>query len=192
MLQLEKKWLDQGSMVSIALHSCGHGNSRHALALPISSTPHPKPFIQGSWQCLGCGLHWPDCWTLRKWQHNLQGGMPVGDDGIERHVCITNIEGNTSREPTKTQRNKGKSVGNPYTLNCFVCHCYQFHGVQKQQTTSWWCLRCQMPLRRLDQSVENTIRTNSSLNKHIHSEDPVLGCLKKHARGTPVPKCLHI
>ena len=131
--------------------------------------------------------------TLRKWQYKLPRPMPVGDDEkIELHVHITNVDGNTSHEPNKTQRNKGKSAGHPYTLNCFVCRCYQFHGVQKQQTTSWWCSRCQMPLCRLDRSVDNTIRTNSCLDEHIHSEDAVLGCFKKHARGTPVPERLHI
>jgi hypothetical protein len=131
--------------------------------------------------------------TMRKWQYKLQRRMPaVDDEKAQLLVRITDSDGNTSREPTETQRNKGKSVGNPFTLNCFVCRRYLFNGVQKQQTTSWWCLQCQMPLCRADRSVKDTIRTTSCHDEHLYSDDAILGCFKKHARGTPVPDRLHI
>ena len=133
------------------------------------------------------------CDTLRKWQYKMQRRVPVGDDEKSQVlVRITDSDGNTSREPTEKQKNKGKTVGNPITLNCFVCRRYLLHGVQKQQTTSWWCCHCYMPLCRTNRSCEGTKRSLTCLDEHLLSQDPVLGCFKKHTRGTPVPEHLHI
>jgi hypothetical protein len=128
------------------------------------------------------------CANLRQWQYKLNRRVPLGDkEKTQKLVRILDAEGNTSRPPTSKQIDAGKTVGNPITLNCFVCRRYLVAGVQKQTTTSWWCVDCNMPICKADRG-----RSMSCLDEHMQSDDPVLGCFTKHVKGTPVPLRLHI
>jgi hypothetical protein len=130
---------------------------------------------------------------LRRWQYKLNRRVPIGDsERLQQLVCITDYQGNKSREPTVTQASKGKTVGNPLTLNCFVCRRYLYNGKQKQQTTSWWCKDCNMPICRADRSIEGSLRQHSCLKEHLTSNESVLGCVMKHAKEMPVLEHLHV
>jgi hypothetical protein len=126
------------------------------------------------------------CGNMKQWQYQYKR-RAVAEGMAEHPLCrITDDQGNTVRQPTPLQLSKGKTVGNPVVLSCFVCRRYKSTS-DKQQQTAWWCRSCHMPLCNVPRNKEGTPRMLSCLEEHQQSDDPILGCFKHHVRGSNVP-----
>lgn len=135
------------------------------------------------------------CDNLRLWLYKYNRRTPQGDLQRQEQQQITRItgaDGNTCRPPTAKQIAKGKSVGNPNILNCFICRRYDSKSKSFQQTTSWWCAVCHMPLCKAARNTEGSNRKFTCLEEHLYTDDAVLGCTKPHVKGAIVPEYLHI
>jgi hypothetical protein len=134
------------------------------------------------------------CGDLRQWQYSYsrKAAPTSGDTTIVLLTRITDKDGNTVRQPTEKQVTKGKAVGNPIVLMCYVCRRYLNNGIPKQRQTSWWCAVCHMPLCKTPRNVEGSGRQLTCLDEHLQSDDPYLGCKGNHIKGTAVPEHLHV
>jgi hypothetical protein len=134
------------------------------------------------------------CGSLRQWQYKFSRRIPSGDKQQTQLTRITDDkDGNTCRPVTARQQEKGKNVGNPCVLNCFVCRRYIINGASTQQHTSWWCASCHMPLCKSARNGEGSNRKFTCLEEHLSTEDSTLGCNVLHHKGTAGPEhLLHI
>jgi Transposase IS4 len=129
---------------------------------------------------------------LRAWPYKMQRKAPLGDrqqlDPLSR---IINKDGETHRALTDRERLKGKTVGAPVVLTCYICRRYLKSGRNLQQQTSFWCRKCHMPLCKVDRS-DSGKRTMSCLQEHIETDDPDLACGQLHYKSKACPQRLWI
>jgi hypothetical protein len=86
---------------------------------------------------------------------------------------ITDSDGNITRAPTEKQASThGRSTGNAYTRNCFVCRMYlNEKGKTTMNTTQWWCKYCHMPLCKTERNDGNdSRRTATCAEMHFGSD----------------------
>jgi Transposase IS4 len=131
------------------------------------------------------------CSSLRLWPYKQARRVPLGDAQQQPLCRITNSDGNTHRDLTDNEARKGKTLGAPVVLTCFVCRRYVKDGRNIQQQTSFWCSKCHMPLCRQDRSDGNK-RTMSCLSEHLEAEDVDLKCHGIHHRSKACPPRLYI
>ena len=118
--------------------------------------------------------------------------VPLGDNQQQDPlVCITNKYGESHCALTNKERVKGKTVGAPVVLTCYICRRHLKQGQNLQQQTSFWCCNCHMPLCKVDRSDSNK-RTMSCLLEHLNADDPDLACGQPHAKSKACPQHLWI
>jgi hypothetical protein len=131
------------------------------------------------------------CGGLRRWQYMLNRRSPLGVSDVKLSR-ILDENNRKDRPPTQKQQEQGKKVGNAITATCFICRRYVINGTSFQQTTSWWCFNCHMPLCNVPRNGDGTFRELTCLEEHLSSNDPTIGCGQMHVKGTEVPKHLHV
>jgi Transposase IS4 len=129
---------------------------------------------------------------LRPWPYKTARKVPLGDQQQESPLCrIVSEEGKSTRELTEKDRHKGKTVGPPVVLTCYICRRYIKNNKNIQQQTSFWCVKCHMPLCKVDRS-DGIKRIMSCLDEHINAEDPDLCCHSLHMKSKACPQRLWI
>ena len=132
------------------------------------------------------------CGGMREWQYKRQRRNP------QRRVNLVRIRnedtGDTNLEPTAWQvQKKNLKVGNPITLQCYVCRKYlKENGSTTYRATSWWCKECHMPLCELDRTGKDGGREMSCQDEHCCTEEVAFGCNHMHPKAMAVPKELQI
>ena len=103
-------------------------------------------------------------------------------------VRIKDNNGNVTRAVTQRQQLKGRSVGTSRQQNCFIC-CKYLGADNKTvfNNTSLCCAMCYMPLCKQERGQPMTC-----LQEHKLSNDNVLGCSRRHVKGTAFPKSLQV
>ena len=125
------------------------------------------------------------CGGMKQWKYRIERGT-TQQKGLER---IKGKDGNIDKPPTPKQRLKGKTIGQPYTLNCFVCRKYLDETDNPYyRTTSYWCKDCRMPLCNESRINMDGGREMTCLEEHYNSEDHFFACNDMHNRGTSVPR----
>jgi hypothetical protein len=131
---------------------------------------------------------------LRLWpykRHRQQ--VPVGDFQQESALSrIVNSSGDSHRELTEKEKLRGKTLGSPVVLTCYICRRYLKDNINLQVQTSFWCSKCHMPLCRVDRSDNTTKRKMSCLAEHLNADDPDLCCSELHHKSKACPKRLWI
>jgi DDE_Tnp_1-like zinc-ribbon len=130
---------------------------------------------------------------LRLWPYKMHRRVPLGDNQqVDPLARIVNKDGDTHRPLTDKERQKGKTMGAPVVLTCYICRRYLKQGKNIQQQTSFWCRKCHMPLCKVDRSDSNNKRTMSCLSEHLNAEDPDLACGQHHTKSKACPQRLWI
>lgn len=133
------------------------------------------------------------CKTLRPWKRIRKENIPL--DALTYLTRIQDEDGNTNFDPTEKQIKKGIRVGSPIQLSCFICRRYlDENGDSFRRSTSFWCIKCRMPLCRMPRKGADGGREYNCLEEHLYSEEQELQCDedKLHKRGQSVPEHLHV
>ncbi|CAB9499209.1 unknown protein [Seminavis robusta] len=133
------------------------------------------------------------CASLRPWgkpRRHFQDPSLVQTD-IER---ITNKDGTTTRNLSKTQSKNGRRTGNSVTLNCWICRGFADRkGKPIQYQTSWRCKNCHAPLCNVDRTQDKKFgpngRSHTCMETHWCARgDSVLACNEFHTDKKIFPK----
>jgi hypothetical protein len=86
------------------------------------------------------------CGQLEQWQYKQQHRPSPNSDQLLTRIYDSKT-GQLTKPPNDKQCNKGRNVGNPVELTCFMCHHYRdINGNQICRKTAFWCKTCHMPL----------------------------------------------
>ena len=130
------------------------------------------------------------CMSLKYWKYKQRHfRSPRALVHLERIAHRTEI-GRINNSPSKYQRGKGKTVGNPITLQCYICRKYlDRQGKPIRHSTSWWCSKCHMPLCNASRAGEDGGREKSCLEEHETTNHNLFCCQQDYMdRGKAVPK----
>jgi hypothetical protein len=132
------------------------------------------------------------CGNLKKWKYK-QHHCTVADSEPCLERIRDSLSGQINRSPTRDQVKKGRNIGNPAVLTCFICRRYlDEQNTPIRRTTSYWCKTCQMPLCKQSRIDCDGGRTLACLEEHQQSDDATFSCSGNHNRGTCVPEGKHI
>ena len=116
----------------------------------------------------------------------MNAGRDV-DKALER---ITDKNGFMTREPTRVQKDRGRTVGASIQRNCLVCRKYLLpSGETNYQQTQFQCVTCKAPICKKDRSNSNIGRHLSCLKEHIRSEERAIGCFAEGDDDSSVGAC---
>jgi hypothetical protein len=94
-------------------------------------------------------IHFSDflCGNLQIRERLCQPVRPFHQNGNEYILSRILIGGSKHRATTKKSKEKGRTIGHPFTFNCFVCRKYlTFNSGTLYNKTCYCCKYCNMPL----------------------------------------------
>jgi hypothetical protein len=87
------------------------------------------------------------CGNLQLRQRPHQPIRPFHQNGNESILTQILIGGSKNRGTTKKSKEKGRMIGQPFTLNCFICRKYlTVNSGTLYNQTCYFCKYCNMPL----------------------------------------------
>lgn len=130
------------------------------------------------------------CGDLVPWQHKEQSTLtPTAANGDVQLERITNEKGEKDAPPTPWQMNKGRTVGNPVKVTCFICRRHLTEeGQPRREPTPSRCPTCHMPICKTSRVGDDGGRELSWLEEHLCGEDDFFRCNSLHTKGRAVPK----
>jgi Transposase IS4 len=136
------------------------------------------------------------CGGLKQWPKPKQHAQFSNDDATtdERLARIIGPSGDINKAATAKQKEDGRTIGNAYVRNCYVCRGYlNKKGTQINKQTSFWCTKCRMPLCRADRRNEEVFGPEGSreltcVDAHYYAPDnSIIACNKPHRNGLAFP-----
>ena len=125
----------------------------------------------------------------RAFQHQAAAARRGDEDNEGPLERIANISGDTCREPTNKQKDKGRHVGAARQQSCFICRKYlAASGDTVFRSTPWRCRHCKMPLCKRTRRGDPAGRTLDCIEEHQFSTDRDFGCFQgTHMMNKMVP-----
>ena len=111
-----------------------------------------------------------------------------GEEDVPSLSRITDENGDTTREPTLSQKTKHgrRRTGSALHDNCFICRRFIGpHGKPTYHTTIFWCSLCHMPICRKDRRDKS--RKLTCLEHHQTTTDTKFSCGELHRRQKLAP-----